>query len=89
MVGLGVSPPVQPHHRGPTCPGPDMPEPCVSSSFSICFFQLLEGALVGGPDNDQDNFTDDRTDYIMGEVALDYNAGFQALTAGLKAHYCG
>merc|ERR1719436_290939 len=30
-----------------------------------------------------DNYKDDRTDYIMAEVTLDYNAGFQGAVAGL------
>jgi hypothetical protein len=37
---------------------------------------------VGGPDKN-DNFVDDRTDYIQNEVALDYNAGFQTAVAAL------
>jgi hypothetical protein len=32
------------------------------------------GALVGGPTND--NFRDDVNDYVMNEVAIDYNASF-------------
>jgi len=44
--------------------------------------QTLNGALVGGPDaNDQ--YTDDRQDYVSNEVATDYNAGFQSALAGL------
>ena len=42
---------------------------------------ILYGALVGGPDRNGD-YTDDRADYIANEVALDYNAGFQAAIAG-------
>jgi endoglucanase len=37
---------------------------------------------VGGPDS-EDNFKDDRNDYIQNEVALDYNAAFQGLMAGM------
>ena len=43
--------------------------------------QELTGALVGGP-NQYDEFYNDRTDYIMNEVATDYNAGFQSAVAG-------
>jgi len=40
----------------------------------------LYGALVGGPDVD-DNYVDDREDYVANEVACDYNAGFQSAVA--------
>ena len=49
----------------------------------------LNGALVGGPKYANDQFQDIRTDYIMNEVTLDYNAGFQSAVAGLKARACG
>lgn len=42
----------------------------------------LYGALVGGP-NGQDQYTDDRKDYVSNEVACDYNAGFQSAVAGM------
>ena len=48
----------------------------------------LNGALVGGPSAPDDNYKDERTDYIMAEVTLDYNAGFQSTVAGLKALAC-
>lgn len=44
----------------------------------------MYGALVGGPGID-DDYVDDRGDYVKNEVALDYNAGFQAALAEL--HY--
>ncbi len=44
--------------------------------------QVLEGALVGGPD-ENDNWTDRRDDAVMNEVATDYNAGFQSALAGV------
>ena len=48
--------------------------------------QILYGALVGGP-NDQDAYTDKRSDYVANEVATDYNAAFSGLIAGLsQAH---
>ena len=63
---------------------------------------MLKGALVGGPDRN-DNYNDDRTNFVVGrdffetlndiffqsnEVATDYNAGFQSAVAGLnKAKY--
>ena len=42
----------------------------------------LFGALVGGPDLN-DNYIDNRKDYIKNEVTLDYNAGFQSAVAGV------
>jgi hypothetical protein len=45
-------------------------------------FHVLTGALVGGPDNN-DNYKDDRSNYISNEVATDYNAAFQSLLAHL------
>lgn len=44
--------------------------------------QVINGALVGGPDN-EDRYVDSRKNYVQNEVALDYNAGFQAALAGL------
>ena len=43
--------------------------------------QQLTGALVGGPDRD-DNYEDDRTNHKTNEVAIDYNSGFQGAIAG-------
>ena len=42
---------------------------------------MLHGALVGGPDAN-DDYTDSRQDYVMNEVACDYNAGYQTVLAG-------
>ena len=42
---------------------------------------MLQGALVGGPDSN-DNYIDNRTDYVTAEVTCDYNAGFQSAVAG-------
>jgi len=42
----------------------------------------LYGALCGGP-GENDEWADDRTDYVRNEVALDYNAGFQSALAGV------
>ncbi|XP_066912941.1 uncharacterized protein [Clytia hemisphaerica] len=81
VVGFGNNPPKRPHHRSSSCPvngpcgwpqeGAPGPNP-----------QILHGALVGGPDNN-DNYADDRGDYVKNEVACDYNAGFQSAIAGL------
>ena len=42
----------------------------------------LWGALAGGPGMN-DEYTDDRNNFQMNEVALDYNAGFTVCLAGL------
>ena len=47
---------------------------------------VLYGALVGGPDaNDEHN--DVTSDYIYNEVTIDYNAAFVGACAGLYAYY--
>lgn len=80
MVGFGESPPERPHHRASSCP--DLPEPCEASWAQDQTGpnpQVLYGAMVGGPDQD-DGYVDDRMDYMHNEVACDYNA---ALTGAL------
>jgi hypothetical protein len=42
----------------------------------------LNGAMVGGP-GQNDDYRDDRNDYVKNEVACDYNAGFQGACAGI------
>ena len=81
VVGFGTNPPMNPHHRGSSC----------STTSTFCSISdpnpnpnILYGALVGGPDK-YDNYKDDRNDYIMNEVATDYNAGFQSAVAALKS----
>ena len=90
VVGFGVNPPKQPHHKAAACESP--PAQCTWATFSNTFrdnpHELL-GALVGGPSNEWDiSYVDDRTNYITNEVTLDYNAGFQGAVAGLKSLAC-
>lgn len=69
MIGFGVNPPKNPHHR--TAHGAwynDIDDPVDNR-------HILFGALVGGPGSN-DDYTDSRTDYQKNEVATDYNAGF-------------
>lgn len=47
---------------------------------------ILWGALVGGPDA-QDHPDDVTTDYVLNEVAVDYNAAFVGALAGLYTYY--
>nr|BAH22180.1 beta-1,4-endoglucanase [Metaphire hilgendorfi] len=84
VVGFGNNPPQQPHHRSSSCP--DQPNPCDWDEYNNPGpnYQILYGALVGGPDQN-DNYNDARSDYISNEVACDYNAGFQGAVAGLRA----
>lgn len=74
IVGYGCNPPVNPHHRDSAL---TMEE---SGNWDIFTNRpqnanSLVGAMVGGPD-ENDNGNDDRTDYRLNEVALDYNAAF-------------
>jgi len=71
------------HHRGASCPVP--PAPCGPQimSSNAPNVHLLCGALVGGPDK-SDGYKDERSNYVMNEVACDYNAGFQTAIAGLR-----
>nr|ANR02619.1 endo-b-1,4-glucanas [Perinereis aibuhitensis] len=82
VVGFGNNPPQRPHHRASSCP--DLPANCGwdQASDPAPNPQILNGALVGGPDA-QDNYNDDRQDYVSNEVACDYNAGFQGALAGI------
>lgn len=82
MVGFGTNPPTRAHHRAASCP--DRPAPCTHAAFDspAANPQLLAGALVGGPDaNDQ--YKDERSNYVTNEVACDYSAGFTGALAGL------
>ena len=82
VIGFGVNPPKNPHHR--TAHGAwydDINAPVNS-------VHTLFGALVGGPTN-QDAYTDDRTDYVKNEVATDYNAGFVGAVARLYQEFGG
>lgn len=84
MVGYGVNPPVQPHHRAASCPS--LPAPCTWDQFgaSAPNPQVLMGALVGGPTGQNgDAYTDLRSDYVSNEVTVDYNAAWTSLLAGL------
>ena len=81
LVGFGESPPERPHHAASSCPA--RPKVCGWEAFTNPDPnpQVLEGALVGGPDNAQDRWEDDRANYVTNEVALDYNAAFSGLLA--------
>ncbi|CAC5418200.1 E3.2.1.4 [Mytilus coruscus] len=65
---------------------PMMPGPCsdLNKQADAPNPHTLFGALVGGP-GQNDQYKDDRNNYINNEVACDYNAGFQSAVAGLKS----
>lgn len=65
-----------------------MPAPCTWDHFHAPGPnpQILHGALVGGPDIN-DNWHDDRSDFVTNEVAIDYNAAFQGALAELAYLY--
>ena len=45
--------------------------------------------LVGGPSSANDAYSDSRSDYVMNEVATDYNAGFTSALVRLTSEYGG
>ncbi|HEX6290783.1 MAG TPA: glycoside hydrolase family 9 protein [Herpetosiphonaceae bacterium] len=82
VVGFGTNAPRNPHHR--TAHGSwtdNINEPSYQR-------HVLYGALVGGP-NSSDGYTDSRSDYVMNEVATDYNAGFTGALARMYREYGG
>jgi len=87
LIGYGDKYPQNPHHKSSGCPawGSD----CGWGTFGDNTGpspHVLYGALVGGPDQN-DRYTDKRSDYISNEVTTDYNAGFTSLIAGLKEEF--
>ncbi len=82
VVGFGENSPKHPHNRtahGSWVSMTDVP------SFSR---HILYGALVGGP-NSSDYWEDNIEDYVMNEVAIDYNAGFVGALAKMADMYGG
>lgn len=83
VVGFGTNPPRNPHHRTAHGSWADSIQEPVTSRH------VLYGALVGGPSTNNDAYTDSRSDYVMNEVALDYNAGFTGALARLYKEFGG
>ncbi|HEY9669181.1 MAG TPA: glycoside hydrolase family 9 protein [Coleofasciculaceae cyanobacterium] len=84
VVGFGNNSPVNPHHRAA--------HGSLTNNINdpIINRHVLYGALVGGPSAPDDNaYTDDRTNYITNEVALDYNAGFTGALARMYQEFGG
>ncbi|MDC0709367.1 glycoside hydrolase family 9 protein [Stigmatella sp. ncwal1] len=82
VVGFGVNPPRNPHHRTAHGAWAD------SLSSPAESRHILYGALVGGPDT-ADAYVDDRSNYVTNEVATDYNAGFTGALAKMYLLYGG
>ncbi|MBF9127466.1 glycoside hydrolase family 9 protein [Plantactinospora sp. S1510] len=83
QIGFGNNSPKNPHHRtahGSWWDSQQVPE---------ATRHVLYGALVGGPSSPNDAYTDSRADYVMNEVATDYNAGFTSALARLHTEYGG
>jgi endoglucanase len=81
VVGFGVNPPKNPHHRTTHGSWTDQ------LTFPVESRHVLYGALVGGPSSNNDAYTDDRGNYVNNEVATDYNAGFTGALARLAEEY--
>ncbi len=83
VCGFGNNPPINPHHR--TAHG----SWANSIGTPTDNRHILYGALVGGPGSPDDQYVDDRGDYIANEVACDYNAGFTGALANLISRFGG
>ena len=78
VVGAEDNSPKAVHHRAASGVF-DSADKNAKPDFNV---YTLYGALAGGPGAD-DSYLDDRSNYQMNEVALDYNAGFQLCLASL------
>ena len=82
LIGYGENYPQNPHHR--TAHGSwlnNMSQPAETRN-------TLVGALVGGPD-EQDNWSDKRTDWVRNEVGVSYNAGLTGALAKMYEEFGG
>ena len=75
VVGAEKNSPNAVHHRGASYTSDNQAKPYYN-------IYTLYGALAGGPGKN-DEYSDERTNYQMNEVAIDYNAGFTADLAAL------
>jgi len=82
MIGYGDNYPQNPHHR--TAHGSWLDNVKTPQHTR----NLLIGALVGGPDG-QENWEDDRNDWVRNEVGVSYNAGLTGALAKMYAEYGG
>lgn len=84
MVGFGNDPANNVHHRAAHGPWANslQDRPVLPS-------HILYGALAGGPAEPNDQFVDDRSDYVANEVACDYNAAFTGALARMYGEFGG
>ncbi|OWM83668.1 endoglucanase 14-like [Punica granatum] len=90
MVGFGSSYPTQPHHRGASIVSikKDATPVTCQGGFDLWFNRIapnpnvLDGAIVGGP-NEQDGYTDSRSNYQQAEPATATVAPYVGLFASL------
>jgi endoglucanase len=81
VVGFGLNPPRNPHHRASHGSLKHTIEDPITNRY------ILYGALVGGPISvDDASYVDERTNFQGNEVALDYNAGFTSAVARMVLH---
>ncbi len=83
IIGFGNNPPINPHHRTAHGSWANSIQTPTDNRHILC------GALVGGPSSPNDQYTDDRSDYIANEVACDYNAGFTGAIARMVTLFGG
>jgi len=83
VIGFGSNSPKNPHHR--TAHGSWWDSMTTPTNTR----HVLYGALVGGPSSPDDAYKDERNDYVMNEVATDYNAGFTSALVRLFQEYGG
>ena len=87
MVGFGVNPPINPHHRtahGAWLDSGPLTTPPVNNRH------IIYGAIVGGPGSTSDtSYVDVRDNYTTNEIATDYNAAFTGALARLRNEYGG
>jgi endoglucanase len=83
LIGFGANSPKNPHHRTAHGSWWDNIDTPANTRH------VLYGALVGGPSSNDDAYQDLRSDYVMNEVATDYNAGFTSAVARLYQEYGG
>lgn len=82
QIGYSNHSPINPHHRGSHGSwSNNIREPAVNR-------HPLIGALVGGPWL-EDEYDDNRENYLANETATDYNAGFTSALARLYLDYGG
>ena len=87
MIGFGVNPPINPHHRAAhgawLDSGPQTTPPINNR-------HIIYGAIVGGPGSTSDTtYVDDRGNYTTNEIATDYNAALTGALARLRNEYGG